>query len=130
MAQAAFAEGPAPEYFRGVFERVGKTGDASPALMNDFVRLDPTPDGALVLSTCDELPAETGDAVIFDFDRFGEVPTLLVSRNSSPEMWCQYFNDYDNYPVLTCGGDRGARFTLWAAPDAEAKCAGHDGLAD
>ncbi|MGL4309222.1 MAG: hypothetical protein ACRCSU_01960 [Paracoccaceae bacterium] len=100
MAQAAFAEGPKPEY--SVECSSGSAEQAMPrdppALMNDFVRLDPMPDGALVLSTCDELPAETGDAVIFDFDRFGEVPTLLVSRNSSPEVWCQYFNDYDIYP--------------------------------
>lgn len=115
---AASAEGPTPEYFRGVFERVGRTADSPPALMNDFIRLDPTPDGALALRSCDGGPGETDDPLILDFDRLGEVPTLLVGRNGPFELWCQYFNDYDNYPVLTCGSDMGARFTLWAAPDA------------
>lgn len=122
VAGAAGADTPSPEYFAGTYERVGRSGEAPPALLNDLVRIDPTPGGALALRSCGTGPKEPGGLLILDFDRMGEVPTLLVARNGPFELWCQYFNDHDNYPVLTCGSDMGARFTLWAAPASQSKC--------
>jgi hypothetical protein len=113
------AEPPSPEYFTGTFERVGRTADVPAHLMNDVVRLDPLPDGTgVMLTRCLTTGPEPGLALRYDL--FGEVPNLLTGKEGPFEVWCQYFNDYGNYPVLICGSDAGARFTLIAQPDAPA----------
>ena len=112
------AEGPPPEYFTGVYERVGRDDAAPPGLLNDRVRIDPV-EGGLAVSAC-----KTGGEPLFvlEFQAFGDVTNLLVSRpgRPGPDLWCLYGNNGDNYPLLTCasGDGTGTRFTLWPAPDA------------
>ena len=73
------------------------------------------PDGTgVALTRCDS-PAEA--ALALRFDRFGDVPNLLSGTDGPFEVWCQHFNDAGNYPILVCGSDMGALFTLVARPD-------------
>ncbi len=111
----ALAEGPPPEYFTGTYERVGRDGAAVPGLLNDVVRLDPV-DGGLALTVCGDGPQE-GPPLVLAFDETGDVTNLLQGKDGPFELWCLYANDGDNYPLLTCTSDGGARFLLWPEPD-------------
>ena len=99
-AGAARAEVPPPEYFAGVSERVGRSGDAPPVLLNDLVRIVPEGKDALAVTPCEgeEMP------LILNFDRFGEVSNLLSTPEGQDWLGCQFFNDMDNYPILNCHG--------------------------
>lgn len=122
--QAGMAETPPPDYFTGVYERVGRSAGPSPRLLNDLWRLDPGPEG-LRLSPC---AAATGAPLDLRFDRFGDVQNLLSgSGQDGAALWCQYFNDAGNYPMLFCSGDPGATsgmalaFALQAVTDDRAE---------
>lgn len=110
-AGTAAAEPPPPEYFAGTFERIGRTGDSPPRLVNDLVRITPDGTGGLRLAPC------AGDAapISLRFDRFGDVTNLLSTPEGQPWLGCQFFNDMDNYPILACHGGDGSRLTLWPA---------------
>lgn len=118
-AGEAFAEGPPPEYFTGVYERVGRDGATPPGLLNDLVRMDPV-EGGLAVTVCGARSANK-PLMLLDFDSFGEVQNLLVSRGGdSVDVWCLYGNNGDNYPLLTCSGagPGGTMFLLWPKPEA------------
>ena len=94
---------PGAEWFRGVYERVGR--DAS-GTTDDRVRLDP--DGAnLRLTACGapDLPLA--------FDPYGLRENALVSGTGDAALTCLFHNDGYNRPILTCRSEAGLRFTLW-----------------
>ena len=112
-AGVAGAEVPPPEYFTGVYERVGRDGAVPPGLLNDLVRLDPV-DGGLLMRVCGAGPSES--LLVLRFDEVGDVSNLLTGREGPFQLWCLYGNDGDNYPLLTCTSDGGARFLMWPEP--------------
>lgn len=117
LAGPAPAE-PPPEYFAGVFERVGRSGDDPPVLFRDHVRLVPEGRDRLRMLPCDAATAAAGlkpDGLPLVRDRSGEVANLLSTPEGMPWFGCQHFNDMDNYPILACHGDDGSLVTLWPA---------------
>jgi hypothetical protein len=124
VAGAARAEGPPPDYFTGIYERVGRSAGPEPALLDDLVRIDPAPDGAaLDLRVCAPEGAPGSTALRLEFVELGDVTNLLQGGTGDAALYCQYFNDAGNYPILACSGgaeagQAGARFLLWAKIDA------------
>lgn len=119
-AAPAGAEPPPPDYFTGVYERVGRSGGAAPQLLNDLWRLDPAPEGGLRLSPCTG-PAQSPSLAqspnlpqTLSFTRFGDLDNLL---QSDAGLWCQFFNDGGNYALLSCGAEDGSAFQLRVATD-------------
>lgn len=112
---------PPVEFFSGVFERVGRDANDTPGLINDLIRISPSNAGwGLTLSPC-EARQEEGWPLELRHSGFGEVPNILEGKLNGTPIWCQYFTDHSNYPVLTCGSEAGARFTLWAVTDDRAE---------
>lgn len=124
VLQEGPADAPPPEFFTGVFERVGRDASDPPGLINDLLRITPTAEGwGLSLRPCDAVEGQDWPLEL-RHTSFGEVPNILEGKQGETGLWCQYFTDHSNYPVLTCASDQGARFTLWAVTDArEAACA-------
>jgi hypothetical protein len=117
---------PPPDYFTGVYERVGRDGATPPGLVNDFVRLAPDDLGGLMLWTCGPgRQAEPIHTTTLRFDRFGDVANLLSTPEGDTWIGCQFFNTMDNYAALLCEEGTGGRFTLWPADD-PAICPGND----
>ena len=77
------------------------------------MRIRPTAQGwGLLVSRCDGRegpgwPLELRPSV------HDEVPNILEGAG----LWCQYFSDHGNYPIVTCAAADGVRFTLWAVTD-------------
>ncbi|WP_395540411.1 hypothetical protein [Neotabrizicola sp. sgz301269] len=124
VAGAAQAEVPPPDYFTGLYERVGRSAGPEPALLDDLVRIDPAPDGAaLELRVCAPGGAPGSAALRLDFAELGDVENLLQGGTGAAALYCQFFNDAGNYPILACNGgaetdEAPARFLLWARTDA------------
>ncbi|WP_157970886.1 hypothetical protein [Pseudogemmobacter bohemicus] len=117
-AAAAEERRPDPSYFTGVYERVGRSGAEIPALIDDLVRIAPTPEGwGLLLYSCAGGMQPDGWPIEFRPDEYGEVPNILAAKDGPFALWCQYFNDHSNYPILPCQSDMGAQFTLWPVTD-------------
>lgn len=113
---AAAQDLPPPDYFTGVYERVGRDAGAPAGLVNDRVRLDPDAEGTgLELRHCGR--ATKAPEARLAFESFGEVSNLLNGGSADPDFWCLYHNDGNNYPLLTCAAPDGRRVTLWPAPD-------------
>jgi hypothetical protein len=104
----AVAERPNLGYFVGLYDRVGR--DAEGRLISGLVRLDEL-GGSLALTEC-PLPSPDPPLVLAYDDGF-ETPNFLTGREGPFLLWCQYFNDSQNYPILNCQSDGGAIFTLW-----------------
>lgn len=128
---AAETAGPAMDYFTGIYERVGRSAGPQPGLIDDLVRIEPAAEGqGLSLSVCAPDGAPGSGALTLHFDPFGEVTNLLQAGEGRAALYCQFFNDAGNYPIIACAGaaeggeaDR-ARFTLWPVTDARsAECA-------
>lgn len=102
------ADPPGVEFFTGLYERVGR--DEAGSFLNDLVRIDPK-GSELVLSDCPDPAA--ADPVIFHFESIFETDNFLAGQWGTTELWCQFNNDGQNYAILNCGTDGGARFTLW-----------------
>ena len=113
---------PEPNYFTGIYERIGRSDGPGFALINDLVRLSPDPTGkGIILTACANSTSDP--AVRLIFDAFFEVPNFVTTVGAENPLMCQYFNDAGNYPILNCDTGGGARFTLWAKTDAtEAEC--------
>lgn len=108
---------PPPSFFAGVFERVGRDASDPPGLINDLLRITPTTDGwGLNLNRCDGSDGD-GWPIELRHSLYDEVPNILEGKLGATGIWCQYFTDHSNYPVLTCASELGARFTLWAVTD-------------
>lgn len=120
------AEVPPPDYFTGVYERVGRRGTEPPELVNDLIRITPDRHGDLVISPC---VAGGNDPILdrdstLDFVGFGDVENLLATREGEPWLACQFFNDMDNYPIIACHGASDQLITLWPANDRAGECPG------
>lgn len=116
MAQAETIR-PDTSFFTGVYERVGRSGAEVPALIDDLVRITPV-DGtwALDVFPCATVADQDAPIRLNPLD-FGEVPNILEGQAGPSGLWCQYFTDHSNYPILTCQSEMGARFTLWPITD-------------
>jgi hypothetical protein len=104
------ADRPSLEYFTGLYERVGR--DAAGKLLNDFVRLDASGD-SLAMTICPTTPSELTGPFTLRYSDASEVENFVSGKEGPFELWCQYFNDSQNYPILNCSSDGGALFTLW-----------------
>lgn len=120
FAAVAQAESIRPDtgFFTGVYERVGRSGAAPPGLIDDLVRIAPA-EGvwALDLSPCVTVP-EPDATIRLAPSGYEEVPNILEGKAGPFGLWCQYFVDHSNYPILSCQSEMGARFTLWPITDA------------
>lgn len=121
---AAMAEErvPDPSYFTGIYERVGRTAGNEPQLLDDRVRLRPDPEGqGLLMTVCAPDGAPGTEPLLLRWDDFGEVPNLLSAGDGAADLYCQWFNDAGNYPLILCAtGDQRGRYALWAAPEVPA----------
>jgi hypothetical protein len=94
---------PGAEWFRGVYERVGR--DAA-GLLDDRVHLVPE-GGNLLLTACGVPDTPLG------FDPYGLRENGMVSGTGTAALSCLFHNDGFNRPVITCRSEEGTRFTLW-----------------
>jgi hypothetical protein len=97
---------PGPDWFRGLYERVGRTGDEPAGVIDDRVAIEPVGQG-LLLRGCD------GPEVRLVFDPWHEAANFLAGTDGRRQFACLFHNNGDNYPILTCEVSDGARFTLW-----------------
>ena len=97
---------PPPVYFTGTYRMVGTAPDGP---VDMTVRLVPDA-AALVLSGCD------GTAGRLEFDTGFEGGFFLNGDLSGLPVMCQFFNDYDNYPLIACAHEDDMRLTLWPDP--------------
>lgn len=97
---------PGPDYFNGLYARIGRDGATPPALIDDLVRLEPDGTG-LKLKSC------AAADVALRFDPWSEIVNLIVAEPAARGLWCLFHNNGDNYPLLTCADEDGRRFTLW-----------------
>ena len=119
VAGAAFAKPgtPGPAYFAGTYERVGRSGGAVPALLNDRVTIEPVGQAVAILGC-------TGPEILMSFGPAYEVETLMTGRQGAVDVDCLFHNNGYNRPILTCQADDGAAFTLWPLNPAPLDCAG------
>lgn len=118
VATTALADRPPPEFFHGRYRAVGRTADTPPALIDEDVRFEPEGDG-LAVTVCD------GPEGRLRFDAVFEVENFLSGTIGVWPVWCLYFNNGSNYPILNCGTDDGALFALYpdeAHFDAPLRC--------
>jgi hypothetical protein len=108
LPSASHAEIPSPDYFTGLYERIGRDDAGGP--VNDLVRLDPQGD-ALALSSCPG-PGKPL-SVTLRFDAMFEVDNFLSGPFGQGTLWCQFHNDGQNYAILHCATEGSGRFTLW-----------------
>lgn len=95
---------PGPDWFTGVYERVGR--DAGQAALDDRVRL--APEGVdLRMTAC------TGPDLRIHFDPYGLRENALVAGQGAAALSCLFHNDGYSRPVITCRSEQGQRFTLW-----------------
>jgi hypothetical protein len=88
--------------------------------MDDLLYIRPTAEGwGLLVSRCDGVSEITGPIELRP-SVYAEVTNLLEGIDDPHGLWCQYFTDHSNYPVLTCATEMGGRFTLWAVTDERA----------
>lgn len=117
---AAEEQRPDPSYFTGVYERVGRDAASPPGLIDDLLRIEPAAEGwGIVVRSCTAL-AEPVEQMELRPGEYDEVPNMIEGQSGPFAVWCQYFNDHSNYPILTCASEMGARFTLWAVTDERA----------
>ncbi len=106
---------PGPEYFAGVYERVGR--DAAGALMNDLVTI--TPDGeTLSITGC------AGAPLSLSFGPAFEVVNIMTGSQGGDAVECLFHNNGYNYPILTCRSEAGAAVTLWPTTTKQMACKG------
>jgi hypothetical protein len=99
---------PDPSYFVGRYEVIGRDA-AGP--VEDVLRLT-MQDDALAVQSCG---GGTGSMVL---DRSGEGQFATLSLGDQ-QLECQWFNTWDNYPLLACYDDGKARLTLWPANEVD-----------
>lgn len=115
LAGPAAAQTPPPEFFTGLYARIGRAAGAEPALLDDLVRIAPGPGGGLELRVCQPEGAPGAAPLVLHFTRFGDVTNLLQGGSGADQLFCQFFTDLNNDPILVCSS-AGARFTLTADP--------------
>lgn len=104
---------PGPDYFAGIYERVGRTADH--ALQNDLVTIAPNGEN-LAISAC------TGAAIHLGFGPAFEIVHLMTGAQGGDLVECLFHNNGYNAPILTCRSAAGAAFALWPSPEKELGC--------
>ena len=102
--------GPSTDYFTGVYERIGRDDATPPGFINEFVWISPNATGGVTVAPC---LADGGAPFDLEFFELFESTNLLSSGGDDHWMGCQFFNNMDNYPILTCFQGETGRFTLW-----------------
>ncbi|PZQ99783.1 MAG: hypothetical protein DI533_03820 [Cereibacter sphaeroides] len=97
---------PGPHYFEGIYERVGRSGGASPTLLNDLVTISPEGQN-VVIRGCD------GPETLMGFGPAFEVEFLMTGQQGNSGVECLFHNNGYNRPILTCRVSDGAAYTLW-----------------
>jgi hypothetical protein len=96
---------PGPDYFAGLYERVGRDRFGLP--LNDRVRIDPEGQG-LSVEGC------SGGALRLGFAPWSLGENFLSGRAAAGEVFvCQFHNDGDNRPIFNCRSGEGSKLTLW-----------------
>ena len=108
---------PGPAYFAGTYERVGRSGGALPALLNDRVTIEPVGQAVAILAC-------TGPEILMSFGPAYEVETLMTGRQGAVDVDCLFHNNGYNRPILTCQSADGGAFTLWPLKAAPLDCTG------
>jgi hypothetical protein len=102
---AAQAQGvPENVYFVGRYEVTGRDGKGP---VDDVVQLLEQGQ-TLTVKSCNK---GAGEMVV---DRSGEGPFATIKLGDW-DLECQWFNTWDNYPLLACYDDGRTRLTLWPA---------------
>ncbi len=100
---------PGPDYFRGLYEQVGREGPSPGAPLDGMLRIEPAGQG-LAAFDC------RGQALAMRFDPWDGAENLIVGRDRAGGSFrCLFHNNGDNFPILTCTTEAGGRFTLWPA---------------
>lgn len=97
---------PGPHYFEGTYERVGRTGGETPALIDDRVTIE-TRGQRLAIRAC------RGPETIMGFGPAFEIEYLMTGRQGDVPVECLFHNNGYNRPILTCRAGDGGSFTLW-----------------
>jgi hypothetical protein len=100
MAQDA----PPPDFFAGRYEVIGRDAVGP---VDDVLQMR-VKGANLAVESCTR---GAGQMVI---DRGGEGPFAALTLGDQT-LECQWFNTWDNYPLLTCYDNGKARLTLWPA---------------
>ena len=108
---------PGPAYFAGTYERVGRSGGALPALLNDRVTIEPVGQSVAILACA-------GSEILMSFGPAYEVETLMTGRQGAVDVDCLFHNNGYNRPILTCQTADGGAFTLWPLKAAPLDCTG------
>ncbi|MGJ8615707.1 MAG: hypothetical protein ACSHWS_02635 [Sulfitobacter sp.] len=106
LAGVVAADAPPPAFFTGQYRMIGTDGQYP---VDQRLRIDPEADGFAV-TTCD------GQMGLLAYDTAFEM-SFLAGNIGIFALNCQYFVDHDNYPLLACYGENGARLTLWPDND-------------
>ena len=104
---------PGPDYFAGIYERVGRDGTG--ALLNDLVSIAPGGAG-VVITACSGLPIDMAFGPAF------EIVNLMSGMQGDDQVECLFHNNGYNYPILTCRTSGGAVFTLWPKENLDKAC--------
>ncbi len=106
---------PGPEYFSGIYERIGRA--TAQALINDRVAISPAGQG-VVIRSCAGRPLRMGFGPAF------EINNLMTGEQAGVAVECLFHNNGYNRPILTCRAKDGAAFTLWPTTSSKLDC-GH-----
>jgi hypothetical protein len=104
---------PGPQYFSGVYERVGR--DNSAALLNDQVMISALGAG-VVIRACRGAQLRMGFGPAF------EINNLMTGARDGVAMECLFHNNGYNRPILTCRAKDGTAFTLWPTAAVDLAC--------
>jgi hypothetical protein len=108
-AGAAAAEsGPPPEFYTGLYRMIGTEAAGS---VDQPVRLDAAGAG-LAVSVCGGAAGET-----LMLPKGTEEDPYISGRIGGREVICEGFWTFENYPLLACYREDGARLTLWPSGD-------------
>ena len=108
LPSMAIAQGPPLDFYTGRYQMIGK--DAA-GLVDIPLRLDPAGQD-LRVTMCD-----TGDAGTLTMPNDSHDEHYIAGHIGPYNVVCDPFSTYENYPLLACYAEDGARLTLWPADD-------------
>jgi hypothetical protein len=113
LPMGAQAQGvPENVYFVGRYEVTGRDAKGPVAEVLELLEQGPR----LVVKSCRK---GAGEMVV---DASGEGSFAAITLGDW-DLTCQWFNTWENYPLLACYNDAGTRLTLWPANEV-AGCGG------
>jgi hypothetical protein len=114
-AAAAKTGTPGPHYFVGTYERIGRTGGAGGAALDDRVRIE-------VVGQSVAIRGCSGPEVLMGFGPAFEIENLMTGAQAGVAVDCLFHNNGYNRPILTCRSADGGGFTLWPLAEAPLEC--------